>query len=68
MLRVALEELVKEVLITLDENASQSAYLKENRDKLELDEIIISKLLKLPVTLLNHALLKAAIRLKWTCL
>lgn len=44
MLRVALEELVKEVRITLDENASQSAYLKENRDNLELDEIIISKL------------------------
>lgn len=44
MLRVALEELVRDVRITLDENAEQSAYLRENRDNLELDELIAAKL------------------------
>lgn len=44
MLRVAVNELVKEVRITLDENAEQGAYLQGNADNLELDEIIRSKL------------------------
>jgi len=44
MLRVAIEELTRDVRITLDENANQSAYIKENRDNLELDEIIRAKL------------------------
>lgn len=44
MLRVAIEELVKEVRITLDENAAQSEYLQANVDNLELDEIIRAKI------------------------
>jgi hypothetical protein len=44
MLRVAIEELIRDVRITLDENANQSAYIKANRDNLELDEIIREKL------------------------
>lgn len=46
MLRVGIDELVEEVRITLDENASQSQYLNLNKDNLELDEIIRRKLLE----------------------
>lgn len=44
MLRVELEELIREVRLTLDENQVQSAYLSANRDNLELDELIAAKL------------------------
>lgn len=46
MLRVAVNELIAEVRVTLDENASQSAYIQANRDNLELDEIIRAKLVE----------------------
>lgn len=44
MIRVAVDELIKEVRIALDENASQTEYIKTNADNLELDDIIKAKL------------------------
>lgn len=44
MLRVDLDDLIRDVRLTLDENSVQSAYLQENRDNLELDELIAAKL------------------------
>lgn len=44
MLRVAIDDLVKEVRITLDENAEQSSYLNESVENQDLDAIIRAKL------------------------
>lgn len=44
MLRVAIDDLVKEVRIALDENAEQSSYLNESVENQDLDAIIRAKL------------------------
>lgn len=44
MKRVSVDELVKEVRVTLDENQAESAYLESSTDNMELDEIIRAKL------------------------
>ena len=44
MVWISLDELVRDVRISLDENAVQSAYLEADADNLELDELIRSKL------------------------
>jgi hypothetical protein len=44
MLRVAVDELVRDVRIALDENALQNAYIQFDRDNLELDDVIKAKL------------------------
>lgn len=43
---VSLNELIEEVLVSLDENAVQCSYLLGNSDNLELDSLIQSKLLE----------------------
>lgn len=45
MEHVSVEELVKEIRITIDENRAESSYLKSETDNMELNEIIRSKLL-----------------------
>lgn len=45
MEHVSVEELVKEIRITIDENRAESFYLKSETDNMELNEIIRSKLL-----------------------
>lgn len=42
---VSVDELVKEVRITLDENQTESSYLESSTDNMELDEIIRAKLI-----------------------
>lgn len=44
MLRVAVDDLVRDVRIALDENALQNAYIQFDRDNLELDDVIKAKL------------------------
>jgi len=44
MKRVSVDELVKEVRVTLDENQAESAYMESSTDNMELDEIIRAKL------------------------
>jgi len=44
MENVSVEELIKEVRITLDENQTESSYLETSTDNMELDEIIRAKL------------------------
>lgn len=45
MEHVSVEELVKEIRITIDENRTENSYLKSETNNMELDEIIRSKLL-----------------------
>lgn len=61
MERVLLDDLLKEVRITLDENQTESEYLESSTDNMELDEIIRARLPEAaraivemcPVSLLN---------------
>jgi len=46
MVQVLINDLVGEVRVALDENRTESSYLSDNTDNMELNEIISSKLLE----------------------